>query len=104
MPRLIDADKIEIRYEYGMHDNGLAFVPLRDVHKSIAATPTVDAVEVVRCQNCVNAFELDGRAKHLITVGAKRCQLGRGADVYGESVVLGHQFCDEGERRDDHEE
>ena len=52
MARLIDADKIEIRYENEMYDNDLVLVPLRDVKESIAAAPTVDAVEVVHCKDC----------------------------------------------------
>lgn len=48
--RLIDADALledGIRVGYGINDNGLLMVPLRDVHKSIKNAPTVDAVAVV---------------------------------------------------------
>ena len=50
--RLIDADTLKIRAEYGYNDNGLLFVPLRDVKRSIDNAPTVDAVDVVRCGEC----------------------------------------------------
>ena len=44
--RFIDADKIEISAERGISDNGLIFIPMRDVQLSIDATPTADVVEV----------------------------------------------------------
>lgn len=52
--RYIDADKIEISAERGISDNGLIFIPMRDVQLSIDATPTADVVEVVRCRDCIH--------------------------------------------------
>ena len=52
MPRYIDAEKIEIKVERGINDDGLVFIPMRDVHRSIDRTPTADVVEVVRCKDC----------------------------------------------------
>lgn len=46
MSRYIDADKIQINAERGRSADGLIFIPMRDVHQSIEATPTADAVEV----------------------------------------------------------
>lgn len=53
MPRYIDAEKIKIRVERGINDDGLIFIPMRDVRRSIDRTPTADVVEVVRCGQCV---------------------------------------------------
>lgn len=46
MPRLIDADKFKgyMQDKYVMYDHTL---------KDIDAQPTVDAVEVVRCKDCM---------------------------------------------------
>lgn len=46
MSRYIDADAIVIRVERGICDDGLIFIPMRDVQKSIDITPTADVVEV----------------------------------------------------------
>lgn len=42
MARYIDADKIEIRVERGINDDGVIFIPMRDVSASINRTPTAD--------------------------------------------------------------
>jgi hypothetical protein len=44
--RYIDADKIVINAERGISNNGLLYIPMIDVHRSIDATPTADVVEV----------------------------------------------------------
>lgn len=43
--RLIDADELQIRYEYGFDDNGVLLVPYRDVKRCIESAPTVDIVK-----------------------------------------------------------
>ena len=53
--RLIDADvlKDNMRFRGAMiDDNHLMYVPWADVSKSIDNAPTVDAVPVVRCEDC----------------------------------------------------
>jgi hypothetical protein len=50
--RLIDADAVKFRVEYGYDNNGVLLVPYRDIKKSIEAAKTVDAVPVVRCKEC----------------------------------------------------
>lgn len=53
MPKYINAEKIELKYEFGIvSDEGVVCIPLRDVKKSIEATPAADVVEVVRCKDC----------------------------------------------------
>ena len=56
--RLIDADAIELRYSFGMVSNeGIVCIPMKDVRKSIDEMPTIDAVPVVRCENCVHCID-----------------------------------------------
>nr|DAL76658.1 MAG TPA: hypothetical protein [Caudoviricetes sp.] len=54
--RLIDADAVKFRVEYGYDNNGVLLVPYRDIKKSIEAAKTVDAVPVVRCKECENSY------------------------------------------------
>lgn len=84
--RLIDANKLVLRFEYGIQEDGLLFVPFRDVQKSVKRAPTVDAVPVVRCRDCRNSYEgIDGRI----------CSYGPCVDC----VVPDDFFCRFGERR-----
>lgn len=50
--RLIDADAVKFRVEYGYDNHGVLLVPYRDIKKSMEATKTIDAVPVVRCKDC----------------------------------------------------
>lgn len=45
--RLIDADAVKFEVEYGYDNHGVLLVPYRDIKKSMEATKTVDAVQVV---------------------------------------------------------
>lgn len=51
--RLIDADKVELRAEFGYNCDGLLLIPYRDAKKAIDDAPTVDAVQMVRCRDCI---------------------------------------------------
>lgn len=47
MGRYIDAEKINIKYTFGMvNPDGVVCIPLKDVKKSIAETPTEEVEEV----------------------------------------------------------
>lgn len=46
MSRYIDADKITISAEHGICEDGLIFIPMPDVQRSIDQTPTVDVAKV----------------------------------------------------------
>lgn len=50
--RLIDADALELRYEFGYDHYGMLLVPYRDVNESIKKAKTIDAVPIVRCRDC----------------------------------------------------
>ncbi len=54
--RLIDADAVKFRVEYGYDNNGVLLVPYRDIKKSIESAKTVDAVPVVLCKDCENSY------------------------------------------------
>lgn len=51
--RLIDADALELRCEFGYDNHGILCVPLRDVNESIKKAKTVDAAPIVRCEDCL---------------------------------------------------
>lgn len=86
MARLIDANKLVLRFEYGIQADGLLFVPFRDMKKSVNRAPTVDAVPVVRCRDCKYSYE---------DISGRCCSHGPCKDW----VVLDDSFCSQGERR-----
>lgn len=59
--RLIDADAVKFKVEYGYDNNSILLVPYRDIKKSIEATKTVDAEVVVRCKDCKYSYKITGR-------------------------------------------
>lgn len=80
--RYIDADKIVITAERGRSDDGLIFIPMIDVHRSIDATPTADVVEVVRCKDCKYRYVPCRCALWYATVDDKEYFAERGEDFY----------------------
>ena len=84
--RLIDADAVKFRVEYGYDNHGVLLVPYRDIKKSMESTKTVDAVPVVRCKDCKYSYDdLDGLC----------CTYG----VCIDSIVPEDFYCSNGERR-----
>ena len=84
--RLIDADAVKFRVEYGYDNHGVLLVPYRDIKKSMEAAKTVDAVPVVRCKDCKYSYDdLDGLC----------CTYG----VCIDSIVPEDFYCSNGERR-----
>lgn len=59
MARYIDKEKIKLNCSTFVDGDGDILVPLSEVRKAIAQTPTEeDVVKVVRCKDCkYNAFE-----------------------------------------------
>ncbi len=87
--RLIDANKLDLRFEYGVYEDGLLLVPFRDMRRSVDKAPTVDAVPVVRCRECI------GQCTWVTGVnGTQICGMS------GMFVVKDTDFCSYGERRD----
>ena len=85
--RLIDANKLVLRFEYGVQVDGMLFVPFRDIKKSVNKAPTVDAVPVVRCRDCKYYDPEDW--------GGITCK----ADG-GMTYPYDDSFCSQGERRE----
>ena len=87
--RLIDADELENKlrdYEFAM------LCPLDEVDDVIDRCQTVDAVEVVRCKDCIRYRDNGYSSKDGICLD--RCDIGaHEADVYEDD------FCSYGERR-----
>ena len=55
MGRLIDADKLlqQIKFDYDL-DYGETLIDPRDFADAVCNSPTVDAVPVVRCRDCIH--------------------------------------------------
>ena len=69
--------------------------------KQIADAPTIDAVEVVRCRDCIHAVEIEKNyISALFIDGTKQCELGRADTFFGYSIISNDGFCDSGERKD----
>lgn len=70
----------------------------------VKMAPAVDAVEVVRCKDCVCSGPLRDGAETLFLEHCLLCGLGRGGIVMGFSAVLPDDFCSDGIRADEVEE
>lgn len=76
--------------------------PLDIVQSVLETVQTIDAVEVVRCKDCVHAVEIEkDYIRKLFVDGTKQCELGRADTVFGYSIISNDGFCDSGERKDD---
>ena len=87
--RLIDIDEAyKVLTDYYHHKTEIQHKALKE---AIGGVPSIDAVEVVRCKDCVNCSECitdDGMYIYI------RC-LRNGATIYEDD------FCSWGERRED---
>ena len=79
--RLIDADAL---IEDALTEGAYGYVDA----KQIADAPTVDAVEVVRCKDCIYSYE---------QFGFIHCTFG----PYGDCSVPSQFYCAEGKRKRD---
>lgn len=93
--RLIDADALELRYEFGYDHYGILCVPLRDVNESIKKAKTVDAVPIVRCKDCKHFREY-------ITVGTVCTKYVKSLSSreVGLRATGKDDFCSYGERKE----
>ena len=82
--RLIDADRAELYDAIGRN----AFRDRQDIIDLINNQPTVDAVEVTRCKDCIRRYDTDE---------CPMCFLSKGQ--YYE-FTRDDGFCDRGERKD----
>lgn len=103
--RLIDADEFEDALENTEYDISPAYEPDGYSHKLICEVleeiPTVDAVPVVRCRDCI-AFEEIG--KYLTNNGGTPfgyCYHWQYEQGMSPNEVDGNAFCSYGERKED---
>lgn len=88
MSRLIDADAITFRKAFGdMNEDPMRFV----TEKEVKRMPTIDAVPVVRCRDCINWA--GDPAKKPEYAGCWRYGAAHGI------IVHENGFCDKGMRR-----
>ena len=87
--RLIDADAV-IRHKRKMSgaDFGGEFWDEAVLASDIKSAPTVDAVPVVRCKDCIYSYE---------EFGFIYCTFG----PYGDCAVPSQFYCAEGKRKED---
>lgn len=93
MPRLIDAEELELQFDVSDED-----IIAKEI---IRNAPTVDAVPVVRCKDCV-AFEEIG--KHPTNKGGTPfgyCYHWDYEQGMSPNQVDGNDFCSYGERKVD---
>lgn len=104
--RLINADKFIL----ALMDASLSSVDEDTILDLVDSVPTVDAVSVVRCQDCINAEPLERNCE----VNANfymHCRLWRGEECknvwhkykryYRDYSLVQHDdFCSSGERKD----
>lgn len=86
--KLIDADALKIecsRLPCVIDDEGLVFMRMKAVINRINNATTVDAVEVVRCRDCVKSSQYDDGSDNYV------CGYG--------GTKKGSGFCSDGERR-----
>lgn len=77
--------------------------PLDEIDAVIEKAPAVDAVEVVRCKECVHAGAFPNNYAARRFEGGMNCYLCRGDDGYGianVSVVYPDDYCSDGVRRE----
>lgn len=87
--RLIDADALKIRLgrAYSLDKRRIMEI----AKETINIAPTIDAVEVVRCKDCLNSWVMP---KEMQNVGEYRCEF-----WYAE--MHGDDYCSCGKRRED---
>ena len=88
MPRLIDADRaLEIVRDQAIaHPNAYYLTTYATL--TLREAPTIDAVQVVRCKDCIRRYDTDE---------CPMCYLSEGK--YYE-YTNGNGFCDRGERKE----
>lgn len=114
MPRYIDADELKKCaahaqiYTKHLNDDGSVTYEMHVTDavtvKDIENAPTVDAVEVVRCKDCVHAGAFPNKYAERRFEGCMNCFLCRGDDGYGianVSVVYPDDYCSDGVRREE---
>ena len=93
MPRLIDAEELELQFDVSDED-----IIAKEI---IRNAPTVDAVPVVRCRDCI---EFEETGKHPTNKGGTpfgHCYHWQYEQGMSPNEVDGNAFCSYGERKVD---
>lgn len=93
MPRLIDAEELELQFDVSDED-----IIAKEI---IRNAPTVDAVPVVRCRDCIEFEEI---GKYLTNKGGTSfgyCYHWQYEQGMSPNEVDGNDFCSYGERKVD---
>lgn len=93
MPRLIDAEELELQFDVSDED-----IIAKEI---IRNAPTVDAVPVVRCRDCIEFEEI---GKHPTNKGGTpfgHCYHWQYEQGVSPNEVDGNDFCSYGERKVD---
>lgn len=102
--RLIDADKVKFRFPRWFDNNGILTVPYSSCKNALDNAPTVDAVPVVRCRECV-AFEKIGEypagmPEYPDGMSYGYCYHWAYEQGMSPNQVDGNDFCSYGKRRE----
>ena len=106
--RLIDAnalkEKLQAHHDFFVNAwGGFSNLPQNDKARvdeitscivDVVNAPTVDAVEVVRCRDCIH--------RHYVDMGEEIGAIG-GCRLFGTPMMTCNDFCSYGERRTDNE-
>lgn len=95
MPRLIDAEELELQFDVSDED-----IIAKEI---IRNAPTVDAIPVVRCRDCIEFEEI---GKHPTNKGGTPfgyCYYWDYEQGMSPNEVDGDDFCSHGERRKSNE-
>lgn len=93
MPRLIDAEELELQFDVSDED-----IIAKEI---IRNAPTVDAVPVVRCRDCITFEEI---GKHPTNKGGTSfgyCYHWQYEQGMSPNEVDGDDFCSYGEKKED---
>lgn len=100
--RPIDADALKSWIDCGhlRRPTELCFSE-QDVVRIIDMRPTIDAVPVVRCKDCVHSAPLEGYASRKFEIGlnCRACRGDSGYGILGLSFTVPDGYCDDGLRR-----
>ena len=85
MKKYIDRGAIlRLQYSGGLEQDGIIYVPLREVYRGVREIPSADVVDVVRCKDC------------RYNTGDHKC-------LYPDSIIKvpdDNDFCSYGRRND----
>lgn len=99
---LIDANALAKKIELmGAGFDGIGAVLVKQIAgvlRNEYDAPTINAVEVVRCKDCLHSRELNKYEKQLYLSECVGCTYH--SVSYQDSVMMGDDFCSYGERRD----